>query len=231
MPVTVTLDNGSNADDHGPVAIIGAGGHGRVVAGCLQAAGMSVAGFWDDDPATRGRTIAGIPVTGVVDELSGLGLRAIIAIGDNRIRQRLAIALSLEWAIALHPAAWVDPAAVLGPGTVVCAGAIIQPGAVIGAHAIVNSRAGIDHEARLGDFGHVSAAHLGAGSIAGEGVLLGIGSVVLPYQRIGSWATVGAGAVVTHDVSDGATVIGNPARPLARRRDVAAAGFLPASHA
>jgi sugar O-acyltransferase (sialic acid O-acetyltransferase NeuD family) len=200
------------------VAVIGAGGHGRVVASCLLAAGKAIAGFWDDDPAKHHRRISGAIVEGAISDLAGSDLPAIIAIGDNEVRKRISRDLGLDWASAIHPAAWVDPSAVLGRGTVVCAGAIVQPGSMIGAHAIVNSRAGVDHDASLGDYAHVSAAHLGAGAHAGEGALLGIGSVVLPFRRVGRWTTVGAGAVVTHDVPDGMTVVGNPARPVTTPR-------------
>jgi acetyltransferase-like isoleucine patch superfamily enzyme len=42
---------------------------------------------------------------------------------------------------------------------------------------------------------------------------IGIGAIVLKGVRIGRGARVAAGAVVTRDVPDGATVAGNPARP------------------
>jgi UDP-2-acetamido-3-amino-2,3-dideoxy-glucuronate N-acetyltransferase len=45
---------------------------------------------------------------------------------------------------------------------------------------------------------------------------LGSGAVIMGGVRIGEGAMVGAGAVVTHDVAPGETVIGNPARRLAR---------------
>ncbi len=47
---------------------------------------------------------------------------------------------------------------------------------------------------------------------------LGTGAVILPGITIGAEAIVGAGAVVTEDVPDGATVVGNPARVLQPRR-------------
>lgn len=43
---------------------------------------------------------------------------------------------------------------------------------------------------------------------------IGAGAVILPGLTIGENAVVGAGAVVTKDVPDGVTVVGNPARKL-----------------
>jgi UDP-2-acetamido-3-amino-2,3-dideoxy-glucuronate N-acetyltransferase len=47
-----------------------------------------------------------------------------------------------------------------------------------------------------------------------RGATIGSGATILGGVRIGAGATVGAGAVVTRDVAPGATVAGNPARPL-----------------
>lgn len=44
------------------------------------------------------------------------------------------------------------------------------------------------------------------------GASIGGGATVLPGIRVGVGATIGAGAVVTKDVPDGATVVGNPAK-------------------
>ena len=94
----------------------------------------------------------------------------------------------------------------MGPGSVV------MVGARIGAHVILNNRASVGHDADVEDFAHLTVAHLGGGATAGEGALLGMGSVVLPRLTVGAWATVGAGAVVTVDVRPGAVVTGIPAR-------------------
>lgn len=48
-----------------------------------------------------------------------------------------------------------------------------------------------------------------------KGATIGSGAVILPGITIGEGALIGAGAVVTKDVAPGATVVGNPARPLA----------------
>jgi UDP-2-acetamido-3-amino-2,3-dideoxy-glucuronate N-acetyltransferase len=54
-------------------------------------------------------------------------------------------------------------------------------------------------------------------TVVERGASIGSGVVVLGDLRIGAGALVGAGAVVTRDVGPGETVVGNPARALARR--------------
>jgi maltose O-acetyltransferase len=44
-------------------------------------------------------------------------------------------------------------------------------------------------------------------------VWIGGGAIILPGVTVGDGALIGAGSVVTRDVAEGATVIGNPARP------------------
>lgn len=48
----------------------------------------------------------------------------------------------------------------------------------------------------------------------GERAWIGGGAIILAGRSIGRDAIVGAGAVVTRDVAPGATVAGNPARPV-----------------
>jgi acetyltransferase-like isoleucine patch superfamily enzyme len=47
-----------------------------------------------------------------------------------------------------------------------------------------------------------------------RGASIGSGATILCGVTIGERAVVGAGAVVTRDVADGATVVGNPARQI-----------------
>lgn len=199
------------------VAILGAGGHAVMVASTLIAAGHEVAGFYDDDQETWGRTILGIPVLGPIREYSASnGSHAILGIGDNRTRKRLAEQLQFEWMSVVHPFSWVHPGVTPGPGTIICAGAVVQPGARIGSHVIINTRGSVDHHCRVGDYAHLAVAHMGGGASIDEGVFLGLGSTVLPAIHVGAWSTVGAGAVVTKDVAPDTTVVGIPAHPLTR---------------
>jgi len=51
-------------------------------------------------------------------------------------------------------------------------------------------------------------------TVVRRGASIGSGAVILPGLEIGEDAMIGAGAVVTGDVPAGATVAGNPARPV-----------------
>lgn len=200
--------------DAGAIAVIGAGGHAKVVIATLRAAGERVEAVFDQDESKWDTEVLAVPVLGGVDRLAASGLRrAVLAIGDNRARRRLSEELDLDWAVGIHPLACVHASARLGPGCVVFAGGVIQPQAVLGAHCIVNTGASVDHDCQVADFVHLAPGARLAGSVAvGEGALVGIGSSVVPSVRVGAWSTIGAGAAVVDDVADGATVTGVPAR-------------------
>jgi sugar O-acyltransferase (sialic acid O-acetyltransferase NeuD family) len=195
------------------VAVIGAGGHAKVVASTLIAAGHQVIGFYDDDPQTWESHIFDIPVIGPISKLTSQNIsHAIIGIGSNEVRKQLAEKLDMDWITVIHPFAWVHPEAVIGPGTVVCAGAIVQPYAQIGAHVILNTKASVDHDCRVGDYVHMAVSHLAGGASADEGAFLALGSTVLPGIRVGAWAILGAGALATQDVPPHSVVVGPPSR-------------------
>lgn len=203
--------------DKEPIAVIGAGGHARVVIGTLQAAGLSAGAVFDDDPSTWDTKILGVPVLGAVGRLIEEGYRrAVIAIGDNAARRRLSTQLrDIEWVTVVHPHTWIHPSVPIGEGTVVFAGAVIQPEARIGRHVIINTGATVDHECIIHDYAHVApGAHLAGRVEIGEGAFIGIGSSVIQCCKVGAWAVIGAGAAVVRDIPDGVTAVGVPARAL-----------------
>lgn len=197
------------------VLVVGAGGHAKVVIATLQAQGRNILGVVDDDVTLHGRTLLGCPVLGGTDQLAAHDGEAVLAIGSNRIRQRLAAAFpEARWTRAVHPAAVVHQSVTLGPGTVVFAGAVIQPDTQIGAHAIINTAATVDHDGRIGDYVHLApGVHLSGGVTVEEGGFLGVGSACLPGTRVGAWTTVGGGGVVVRDLPPDVTAVGVPARP------------------
>jgi acetyltransferase EpsM len=197
------------------IAVIGAGGHAKVVASTLLAIGYKVIGFYDDDSHKWGESIFGIPIVGPIGDLSHTKCDgAIIGLGDNHVRKQVATTMDLNWITAIHPFAWVHPEVPLGVGTIICAGAIVQPSSTIGAHVILNTKASVDHDCIVGDYVHIAVAHLAGGASVDEGVFLALGSTVLPSINIGAWAHLGAGAVATKNIPAGSIAVGSPARVM-----------------
>jgi sugar O-acyltransferase (sialic acid O-acetyltransferase NeuD family) len=202
------------------VLVIGAGGHGQVVADILrgaEAAGEAIefGGYLDDRVVQSGDEV----VLGKVSALPDLPHdAAIVAIGDNETRARLSLRLETaggRLAVARHPSAIVSDGACVGPGTMICAGAIVGVGARAGRGVILNTGCTVDHHVRVGDYAHIGpGARIGGDVVIGDGAFIGIGAIVLPQVTIGVGAVVGAGAVVIRNVPPGATVVGVPAKVL-----------------
>jgi len=173
---------------------------------------------YDDAPGSLGRQVLGVDVCGPLSQAVADGARrAVIAIGSNEVRKRLAddpALAGLEFASVVHPHSFVDPSVRLGAGTVVFAGAVVQPECVIGRHAIVNTGATVDHDSCLGDFSQVCpGAHLAGNVSLDEGVFIATGATLVPGVRVGAWSIVGAGAAVLGDLPAGVKALGVPARP------------------
>ena len=207
-----------NIDDTArPVYVLGAGGHAKVVVATLEAAGYLVEGIYDDDPSLAGLDILGVPVLGPTTLIETTDFDSVVAVGENATRQRVVQAWSeqLRWASVIHPTAFVHASVEVGDGTVVCAQAVIHPDSVIGQHVIVGAGTTIGHDTNIHDYVHLApGVHLAGNVRIGEGAFVGIGSSVIQGIEIGRWANVGAGSVVIHDLTDGITAVGAPARPL-----------------
>ena len=199
--------------------MIGAGGHARVVLELLESIGRHCVGLV---APTETISVLGYPVLGSDHSLPSLRQQGIqfgvVAIGDNQLRRKCANLLRVHGFRStplIHPTSFVSSNARVGLGTVVMPNANICSGAILGDHVIVNTAAIVDHDTVVGDFAHVApGVSVAGGCSIGEGALLGVGSSVVPERRIGTWATVAAGAVVTCDVDSDQMVGGVPARSL-----------------
>lgn len=210
------------------VVIIGAGGHGIVVADIFWLmhrahAGLTPVGFIDDDPLLEGRITRGLPVLGAdYKAIEDMADAVIVAIGDNQKRKAIYNHFKnqgVQLATAIHPSAVIAGNVPIGEGSMICAGAVVNPEAEIGADVILNTACSIDHHNKIGDHAHIApGVHLGGNVSIGEGALVGIGATVMPGCKIGAWSIVGAGAVVVGDVPDRKVFAGVPAKSITKSK-------------
>lgn len=201
------------------LAIVGAGGHGKVVADTAECCGWNVVEFFEDNWLGR-ETNGGWRIVGNTSTLlSHVGDYdgVVVAIGNNAVRHLRLMALArvgAELVSLIHPHATISRHAAIGIGSVVFAGVVVNAGAQIGLGAILNTGCSIDHDCVLGDAVHISPGARLAGTVqVGDMSWIGIGACVRQAIQIGAHVTVGAGAAVVSDVADSQTVIGVPARP------------------
>ncbi|CAJ1809643.1 acetyltransferase [Aeromonas veronii] len=207
----------------GPCAILGASGHGKVIADIAELNGYSDIHFYDDR-WPKLTQVEHWPVRGNSERLFmqvADYANIVVGIGNNAIRlekyQRL-FALGASCLPLVHPRAVISCYASLGIGSVVMAGAVINPCSHIGKACIINTAATVDHDCGVADGVHISpGVHLAGGVTVAEASWIGIGANIKPLIKIGSNAVVGAGAAVIHDVLDNQTVAGVPAKPICRK--------------
>ena len=77
--------------------------------------------------------------------------------------------------------------------------------------------------------GNAESASAMRGPLIRSGAQVGVNATLLPFVTIGRGAIIGAGAVVTRDVPDGAIAFGSPARPRAMVADIDMAARLGAT--
>lgn len=104
-------------------------------------------------------------------------------------------------------------------GCVIGRGADFGPGFVLfHSHGVVingkvkgGDNVHLQHEVTIGDNGY------GETPVLGSNILIGAGAKVIGPIRVGDGARIGANAVVVKDVADETTVVGIPAKPVARK--------------
>ena len=197
--------------------IIGASGHGKVVADiALKMNKWQSVVFLDDDETLR--TSMGIEVIGKSKSAYELlhDYDICVAVGNNAIREKLQTELESKGAslpALIHPTVVIGEQVNVGSGTVVMAGVVINCCTRIGKGCIINTGSTIDHDNVIGDYTHISpGVHLAGTVKVGQSTWIGIGSIVSNNVNIISGCKVGAGAVVVKDIKDPGTYVGVPVR-------------------
>ena len=199
--------------------VIGAGGHGKVLAEAATDTKM-----WDDIAFLDDRypdcvSVLNWKVIGRVDDahkflktFSSL----VVGIGNNRGRVEFLKKfkqVGFKLPVIVHPCAFVSSSVVLEEGVVVFAQAAINSQAIIGLGGIINTGATVDHDCILEQGVQVCpGANIAGGVQVGQNSWIGIGACIKEQVVIGREVMIGAGAAVVKNIPDSVTALGVPAR-------------------
>jgi sugar O-acyltransferase (sialic acid O-acetyltransferase NeuD family) len=190
--------------------IIGAGGHGKVVAEMCELNEHTISCFIDEN-----REINEVLSIKVIHEFPQKFLRVVVAIGNNLIRKKIVLENDYFYPTLIHPKTCISKRTIIGDGTVIVGGATVNIDAKIGKHVIINTNASVGHDCIIEDFVHIAPNVALAGNVrVGEGTHVGLGAAVRQGVVIGKWCVIGAGTVVINNIPDGTMAVGNPARLL-----------------
>lgn len=172
--------------------------------------------FFIDDDKEIGEKIYEVPVIGGINKLKCLDVKKhnfIIAIANNIIRKKIAENHNLSYINIIHPSAVISKFAILGVGNIILPNVSIDPETIIQNHVIINKNTSLGHNVKMESFTQASPG-CQLGGIVGEGTFVGLGATILPNVKVGRFSTIGAGAVVTEEISDNCTAVGIPAKVI-----------------
>lgn len=201
------------------LVIVGASGHGKVIADIAELLGFTVK-FYDDAYPSKTH-IEHWPIHGTCADLIAVNSTrvvpadVVVAIGNNTIRKDKALLLQqhgFSLISLIHPTAVISQYAAIAEGTVIFAGAVINAFAKVGVGCIINTAAVVEHDCIISDFTHICPnVALAGGVVVGSKSWVGIGSQVKQLVTIGDNCLIGAGSTVVKNIPDNVTAFGSPA--------------------
>jgi len=189
------------------LAIIGAGGHGKVVGEIALLNQYDTINFFDD----RINKIKNFPFN-IIGNLEFLKKSLknydnfFVAIGDNVTRCDKISWLQKEKkniVSLIHPKSTVSQFSSIEAGSCVMANAVINAGTSIKKGVIINTSSSIDHDCSIKDYSHISPNCSLSGKVSvGKFTHLGTGTSVHPGINIGQNVKTGIGSKIYKDILD-----------------------------
>lgn len=210
------------------IAIFGASGCGRGVMPLARqqwAAQGEPYQLWFVDDSPPAPALNGHEVLTYADWLAlpATSRHINIAIANSKVRQKLVercLADGVQFFEVRAPNVVQMDEVTIGEGAILCPFVTLTSNIRIGKHFHANLYSYVEHDCIIGDYVTFAPGVKCNGNIVIEDhAYIGTGAIIKQGQPgqplvIGKGAVVGMGAVVTKSVPAGATVVGNPARPI-----------------
>ena len=208
------------------IAIYGAGGLGREVAGGINRINKAcyehweLVGFYDDgipagSPVSHyGKVIGNIEDLNAVDNSLALAIAVGSPASRKLIHERI-VNPNIYFPNLIAPSFKVlDPETFkIGEGNIIQNNCSVTCDVTIGDFNVFNGNNVVGHDDVIGNFNVLMpSVHLSGSVTVGDCNLLGVGSIVLQQIKIGNHVTLGAGGVLMTKPKDGCTYIGVPAK-------------------
>lgn len=142
--------------------ILGAGGYGLAVAEAAELTGEWEEIVFADDRWPEIQQVGAYKIISNIanlQQLTSSNLRAIVAVGNNSLRQKwqiLLCELRIILASIIHPRAVISPTAQIGQGVSIMAGCVVSSKTVINDGVILNIGTLLDHDTIIEAFSHLS---------------------------------------------------------------------------
>ena len=205
------------------IIILGAGGHAKVVADCIDKGLYDIKGFLDKDGTRKGEIVCGYPILGsdsnptywfdkgITSCICGIGHLGNFIV-RNKVYRKFK-ETGFEMVSIIHASAKISPYAHISAGTVIMPNAVVNSCAYIGENSIVNTGAIVEHDVKIEKGVHLAPGSVvSGGSLIKENTFIGAGSIVIQGIEIGRNCVVGAGSIVIRNIPDGTKAVGNPGR-------------------
>ncbi len=202
------------------LAIVGAGGHGKIAAEIASKTGWTIIEFFD----ARWPKLKKIGIWDVVGNEESLCKHLTqydalhIAIGENQTRLEKVtsyIGREIELANLVAPSAMLSPNAKIGKNVLIAECACVNIDVSLGNAVIINSGATVDHDCKIDAGAHICPGVNLAGNVSiGTKSFIGIGSSVIQGISVAENVILGAGSALIKNAPNNSILVGVPAQLL-----------------
>lgn len=200
------------------LAILGASGHGRVVAEVALSSSWDSVEFYDDSYADKSE-FDNLYIHGDFQKLlenADFYDGFHVAIGHNQTRANKLnqlLRFKLHCPNIISPSAIISQSASLGVGISIMPNVVINAKTIVSDAVILNTSCSVDHDCKIYTGVHISpGAHLAGNVSIGNCSWIGIGSTIIQNKIIGDNSIIGAGSVVINDIPSNVTAVGSPSK-------------------